>query len=61
MRICVAGLCVWLCRFVCVMYVYVAKKPPKGGSLHQAIRSGKEIWKHSINRTGEGFQKIVLR
>ena len=33
----------------------------KRGLLHQAIRSGKEIWNYSINGTEEGSWKIVLR
>ena len=92
-RVCAAGLCVWLRRFVYVcICVYICicvcicgqktgcwglttgKSPvsviycllvefngQKRGLLYQAIRSGKDIWKHSINGTEKGSWKIVLR
>ena len=44
-----------------VMYCLLVEfNGQKGGLLFQATCSGKEIWKHSINGTGKGFQKIVL-
>ena len=36
----------------CLLFEYNHKK---GGLLHQAVCSGKEIWRHSINGTGKGF------
>ena len=73
-RICTAGLCVWLRRFVymwpkkgclrsyclkifrwCNLLLACRVSSPKKELILQMIHSGKEIQKHSINRTREGF------